>query len=244
MQHVGDTRRSDECAIATTEALLRAAAQWQPEGPIAEGMLANVLASRTRTRRVTGFRWAWAAVCAPVGAAFLLALVVRSHEPAGGERRAVSPARPIAIGHPVAEVSAAHSNGVVRSRRAESVAARPVSHPGRSTRASGGAMRVGHNRRRAASGRRSSTVAASNPARTRLDTADRVAAWRTYTVPRYVTGVSTGALIRGADTDGNAEYVPAVLHVPLGEICGEPSDDHHFELDVVPIRHIMEEFDE
>jgi len=47
-------------------------------------------------------------------------------------------------------------------------------------------------------------------------------------------------------TDANGEYdvIPAVLDVPLAECAGERDDQHPVELDVMPVRHAMEEYDD
>ncbi len=237
MQHVSNNRKTDDRGAAAVEALLRAAAKWQPERPIAAGMLADTIARRTRMPRANMARWRWAVAFAPIGAALTLALVMPRDL---GKIDRTSP-RP----RTTSALSVGADQSFVADAKTRDAAAGNQSKPASDVRRNAGrrapvrisrkTTRVGH---RPAGGVRPQTMSGvpSEPSRT--------TAWTTYSVPRYVAGVSTAAWIRANAPDGEPEYVPAVLDVPLGEMYGEPSDDHSIELDVVPVRYVMEEFNE
>ena len=237
MRHMSDTRETHECSTAAVEALLRASACWQPDDPIAEGMLAETLTGRTQARLLNQTRWGMASLCVPIAAALLLMLAM-PHERGMMDRTAPEPGpaevRPLNKVPPVGDRSGPLASASEQiPMRVVTAARKPAqTHPrGRYPSASA----IG---RRSLSGRRPGCSAKAS-----TDTRQAIG-WKTYRVPRYVSGVSMAAWIRTDGADGESDFVPAILDVPLGETYGEPSDDPSIEVDIIPVRYVMEEFHE
>lgn len=64
--------------------------------------------------------------------------------------------------------------------------------------------------------------------------------WRTYSVRRYVAGISAAGWLSDPSEHEEARAVPIMVSIPLAEGYGDPSDRDGSELDVIPVKHLME----
>ena len=64
--------------------------------------------------------------------------------------------------------------------------------------------------------------------------------WTTVRVPRYVAGIATAGWLKPSEDDDGTSAVPIMVSIPLEVGYGDSTDSDVSELDVIPVRHVME----
>ncbi|NLH99424.1 MAG: hypothetical protein GX446_08010 [Chthonomonadales bacterium] len=228
------------------ETALMWAARWTPERQLRPGVLSDAVTRRGQSRGLESVRRPRGRLVAAASALALVLAVsmwITANRAARTARTGPDMQAASSAGAPALDVTAPTTPRADIKQSAPSGAVRMAegSPNTAGVQADGGSSHRRSRQVATASARQTARLRTSPPESKRSREGVR---WRKYTVPRYVAGVSTGGWLAGSAGDGDGRVIPVMVDVPLAVGYGDPGDTDLTELDVIPVQHILEEYDE